>query len=388
MKILKGNNKEGIRKNLIMVINEDRFFLSHRRQIGEAALQMGFKVYILTLNTGLRSVIQDLGFEFVELPIHPAGTNPFQEWKLFRFLYKFYRRHPHSLLFHVGVKNIIWGGLAARLLGMKGVVAAVSGLGSLYDIDRHFPPRRLINFLMRVGMKRESVRVIFQNKSDLNELLESDVLYKGSARFTNGSGIDLQEVQYSPEPENGKMMVIFSGRMLRTKGVLDLIEAAEILRARWKGKVEIKICGDFSENPTSLEINQISAHCDGHFIKWLGQRNDILYMLQSSVLMVYPSFYREGVPKSLIEAAAVGRPIITTRSVGCDSTVEEGVNGFKVDPHNVREIASKVDKLLENKELRLNMGKASRKLAEKIFDVRDVVNTHIEVFQELSYKYL
>ncbi|MDE7381287.1 MAG: glycosyltransferase family 4 protein [Muribaculaceae bacterium] len=375
-------------KNLIMVINEDRFFLSHRRQIGEEALRRGWKVTLLAGNTGLRGAIEDLGIEFVELPINPTGLNMREELKLLRFLYEYYKSHRDSIVFHVGVKNIIWGGIAARMAGVKGVVAGVSGLGSLYDSDRRYPPVSVINFLMRIGMRREGVRVIFQNQSDFCELLEAKVLFPAAASFTHGSGIDLQEVEYTPEPQDRqKIKVIFTGRMLRKKGITDLIEAAEILRPRWEEKLEVLICGDFTNNPESLNREYMLTHCDGKYIKWLGHRNDIIRLLQESAIMVFPSYYREGVPKSLIEASAVGRPIITTNSVGCAETVEEGVNGFKVGVHNPREIAQRVERLLLDNELRKKMGKASRRLAEERYDVWGVVETHLSLFEELRLNY-
>ncbi len=375
--------KNSAASELIMVINEDRFFLSHRRQIGEEALRRGWKVTLLARNTGLRSAIEDLGIKFVELPINPTGMNVMEEFGLLRFLYRFYKSHPQAVIFHVGVKNIIWGGLAARMAGVKRIVAGVSGLGSLYDSDRKFPPVALINRLMALGMRQKGVRVIFQNHADLTELLKAKVLYPTAAHFTHGSGIDLTEVPYSPEMEDGKLKVIFTGRMLRRKGIMDLIEAAEILRPRWSDKIEVLICGDFSGNPDSLNRRYLETHCDGHYIKWLGQRNDIIYLLRRSAIMVFPSYYREGVPKSLIEASAVGRPIITTESVGCAETVEEGINGFKVPVHNPRIIAEKVDLLLSDKELRTKMGKASREIAERNYDVWEVVETHLRIFEEL-----
>lgn len=180
-----------------------------------------------------------------------------------------------------------------------------------------------------------------------------------------------------------KLHIIFTARMVKEKGVLVLIEAAEKLRTDYSGKIDFWLCGGLSNNPNGIKESELRAKCDDNYIKWLGFRNDVKELLKKSSIVAFPSYYREGVPKSLIEAAAIGRPIITTNSIGCKDTVEDGFNGFLIPIKNSDVLADKLKILIDNKDLRLKMGKNSRKIAERDFSLENVVNKHLEIYNHL-----
>ena len=172
--------------------------------------------------------------------------------------------------------------------------------------------------------------------------------------------------------------------MLREKGVEDLVKAAEILRPEYEGKIEFLLCGDLSHNPCAMTREEILNLVDGKYIKWLGHRSDVVELLTQSDIMCLPSYYREGVPRSLIEASAIGRPIVTTDSVGCRDTVVDGVNGYLVPVHSPEKIAEALKKLIDNPELRKKMGEESRKIAEREYDVNAVAATHLDIYESLN----
>lgn len=201
--------------------------------------------------------------------------------------------------------------------------------------------------------------------------------------FTKGSGIDLETFSYVEEPSEGKITVIFTGRMVREKGVCDLIEAAELLKNEYSGKTRFLLCGRLTSNKTSVTENYLKEHCDNNYICWLNERKDIKDLLEKSHIMAFPSYYREGVPKSLIEASAIGRPIITCNSIGCSDVVDNGINGFLVRPRSSTELAAALKKLLEDKSLRIRMGKAAREKAEKYFSIKKVITTHMRIYNDL-----
>lgn len=370
-------------KHLIMVINEDRFFLSHRREVAEGARDAGWKVTLLSKDTGSRREAERSVDEFVELPINPTGMNPVQELHTLDFLTRYYRRNRDAVVHHVGLKNILWGGVASRISGVRGVVDAVSGLGVLFGKKKNSMATKGVARLIRLGMRKDNLRVIFQNHDDESLFETHGFVTPDKGVFIKGSGVNLEEFSYAPEPETNPIQVIFTGRMLREKGVPEFMAAAELLRPRWEGKVEFLLCGGLSTNPAAMSESDLVAGCDGKYIKWLGHRDDVRDLLRKSAVMVFPSYYREGVPKSLIEASATGRPILTTDSFGCRDTVVEGVNGFKVSPCNPGEIASRLELLLSDRGLRHRMGLESRRIAERDYDVRDVVKRHLEVYEEL-----
>ena len=171
--------------------------------------------------------------------------------------------------------------------------------------------------------------------------------------------------------------------MVKEKGVLTLIEAAELLRKDYEDRVEFWLCGGLSNNPKAIKESELVALCDGKYIQWLGHRTDVRDLLMKSHIVAFPSYYREGVPKSLIEASAIGRPIVTTDSVGCRDVVEDGVNGYLVSPQDAEALADRLRTLFDNKELRIAMGRKSREFAERDFSVEEVVSFHMEIYSKV-----
>ena len=171
--------------------------------------------------------------------------------------------------------------------------------------------------------------------------------------------------------------------MVKEKGILVLVEAAEMLRKEMEGKVRFWLCGGLSSNPKAITKEELENLCDGDYIQWLGYRSDIKQLLQQSDIMAFPSFYREGLPLSLIEAAAIGRPIVTTQWYGCKDTVDDGVNGFLVPVRDASALASRLRTLINDPELRKQMGLHCRERAEREFDISNVLDKHIATYQSL-----
>lgn len=372
-----------LQKSLLLIVNEDRFFLSHRTLIAQEATNNGWEVTIVTKNTGFRKEIEGLGYKYIELPINPTGMNFKEELKTYRFLYKLFKNNQNSIIHLVGLKNMLWGGLAARAAKSKGVLYAVSGLGTLFGENKSPLISGSIQYLLKIGMRRKNVAVIFQNHEDELLFKESGITNKCFRFFIKGSGVDLKKFVPTENKDNHPLKIIFTARMLREKGVEDLVAAAEILRPEYEGKIEFLLCGDLSTNPNALTREEMEEMVDGNYIKWLGHRKDIPKLLSQSDIMCFPSFYREGVPKSLIEASACGLPIVTTDSVGCRDTVINKKNGYLVYPHSPGEIANALRKLIDNPDKRIKMGIKSRQIAEKEYNVEGVARKHIEIYNLL-----
>lgn len=370
-------------RKLLMVVNNDWFFLSHRKDIALKAREDGWDVTVIAHDTGKGEAIRNLGLKYINLPIDSTGMNPVHEMRTLIFLTKLYRKNRDAVVHHVGLKNIVWGGIAARWAGVHGVVNAVSGLGSLFSDESSMLSKGLLK-LMKWGQHRSNVRVIFQNHDDEALFDKFKVMRPECKRFIKGSGIDLKDFCYRPEPRQGKLKVIFTGRMIVEKGVFFLIEAANKLRDKYSDRVEFWLVGDLYPHPKAIKREQLEGLCDGTYIKWLGHRNDVKELLAQSAIVAFPSFYREGLPKSLIEANAVGRPIITTDSIGCRDTVEDGVNGFLIPPKDSDALAMRISELIDNPQLREKMGLAARRIAERDFSIDNVVAKHLEIYNELN----
>lgn len=373
-----------MQKRLFIVVNQDFFFLSHRLPVATAALEAGYDVTIVSEDTGVSHKIREAGLKTINLPINKAGTNMKDEIKTLFFLYKLFRREKPDIVHLVGLKTMLWGSIACRLAGVKAMVSAVCGLGVLFD-EKHaqsFMTQAILK-VMRITHHKKRLRVIFQNNDDKGIFQDAKIVNDSQCAFTNGSGINLQNYDYTPEPTDGPIKIIFTARMVEDKGTLVLIEAAKKLEPEYKGKIQFLLCGGLDTNPNGITKEMLESRCDGEYIQWLGHRKDVLELLKQSHIMAFPSWYREGLPKSVIEAEAIGRPIVTTDSVGCRDTVIDGKNGFLIPIKNSNALADALKKLIDSKELRETMGKNAREFAVNKFDIKDVTDVHLDVYKTI-----
>lgn len=262
------------------------------------------------------------------------------------------------------------------------MVSAVSGLGVLFDEEHaHSFMSRSILKVLRITHGKKNTKVIFQNNDDKSIFMNARIMKEKQCAFTNGSGINLDNYEYTPEPTDGPIKVIFTARMVADKGTLILIDAAKKLEGEYRGKVQFLLCGGLDTNPKGITREMLESCCDSEYIQWLGYRKDILELLKQSHIMAFPSWYREGLPKSVIEAEAIGRPVVTTDSVGCRDTVVDGKNGYMIPIKDSNALAVALKKLIDNPDLRREMGKNAREFAVNKFDIRDVIKVHMNVYK-------
>ena len=370
-------------KKLFMVVNVDWFFLSHRKEIALAAQKAGWEVAIVTADTGRLKEIEALGLRTVDLPMSRSGMNILQELRTLHFLWKLYKKERPDVVHHVGMKTILWGTLAARFARVRGVVNAISGLGGFFAEENKGLLARLMPKVLRFAHHRKNLLCIFQNDDDKGLYIKHGIISAGQARFIKGSGVNLNDFRYTPEPEEGKLKVVLTARMIVEKGIFVLTEAAEKLRPKYGEAVEFQLIGGLDDHPGAITEEQLQEVCDGQYIRWLGYRTDVKALLMQCHIVAFPSYYMEGLPKSLIEADAVGRPVITCNSVGCKEAVIDGYNGFLIPTRDVDALAEKLDRLLSDKMLRRQMGRNSREYAEKYFSIDSVVEKHLAIYKEL-----
>lgn len=370
-------------KKLFIVVNVDWFFLSHRKDVALAAKAASWDVTIVTADTGKLKDIEALGLKTINLPMSRSGMNIVQELKTLNWLRKLYKHEKPDVVHHVGMKTILWGTLAAKFSRVRGVVNAISGLGGFFAEDNKGLLSRVMPMVLRFSHARKNLLCIFQNDDDWDLYVKHGIIKHEQGRFIKGSGVDLNQFSFTPETEDGKIKVMLTARMIVEKGIFLLTEAAERLRKKYEDRVEFLLVGGLDDHPGAITHEQLNQVCDGKYIKWLGYRTDIADLLKECHIMAFPSYYMEGLPKSLIEANAVGRPIITSNSVGCKETVIDGYNGFLIQPRDVDALTEKLDVLLSDKELRVKMGKNARKYAEDYFSIELVKERHLAIYNEL-----
>ena len=368
--------------SLFFVVNVDWFFLSHRLPLALAAQEKGAEVTIVTANTGRFDELAEYGFKTIEVPFERSGTNVIKELKVLFTLIRIYKKHKPDILHHVALKASAYGSVAARIAGAPLVVNALSGLGYLFTASRKSFAQRSVLWLMGWGFRFKNNRFIFQNPDDFELLEDLNFVNKNNSAIIKGSGIDLNDFLFTPPVTKDKLQIVLPARMLKDKGVVEFINAAKLAKEQLHGRCEWLLCGGTDkENPTGLSANEVKEMLDGDYIQWLGHKKDMKDVFIHSDIVVLPS-YREGLPKALIEACAIGRPIVTTDTPGCRECVEDGVNGFLVPVKDYELLAKRVTQLILDEPLRLEFGKKSRSLAEKEFSIQKVVDKTLTLYKQ------
>jgi glycosyltransferase involved in cell wall biosynthesis len=371
-----------IAPRLLFVVNSDWFFLSHRLPLAIAARDAGADVTVVARDTGRAGVIRDQGLTFVNLPISRSGTNPLTDTRTFLFLVSLYRQLRPDLVHHVTVKPIVYGSLAARLVGGMAVINAISGLAYTFTSDRLHARvlRPLVAMLYRVALGDRFSRAIFQNPDDRDDCVRWRIVRPAQTVLIRGSGVDCATFKATPEPD-GVPVVMLPARMLVEKGVREFVQAAGVLLASGQ-RARFVLVGDPDPgNPGSIPAMQLVEWTRQGIEHW-GHHIDMASTLPRANIVVLPA-YREGLPKVLLEAAACARAIVTTDVPGCREIVREGVNGFLVPARDSDGLANAIAKLLGSPDLRGQLGRAGRDIAVKEFAVEIVVEKTLALYRAL-----
>ena len=264
-------------------------------------------------------------------------------------------------------------------------VAAISGLGYVFTANtlRAKVTKIIASLFYKVSLSHPLKTVIFQNSSDEAILTEVTGLTVQDKTLIKGSGADLSVYNFTPEIEDGHISVVMACRLLKEKGVYEFVNASKLVKDKYPNSKFVLVGSPDIENPNTVKQSEIDSWVADGIIEYLGQRNDIPDIFSSSNIVCLPSYYGEGVPKVLIEAAACGRAIVTTTNPGCRDAIIDNQTGLAVPPRNADSLAKAIIKLIENPNQRRAMGTAARDFAVEQFDVKQVVNKHIKIYQDL-----
>ena len=373
-------------RRLLIVVNVAWFFFSHRLPIALAAKAAGYDVHVVAgaESDQERQKFVSHGIKFHEIPLSRGGANPFQDWATIRAMAAAFRTVRPDIVHLVTIKPLLYGGLIGRFMGVQRVICAVSGLGYVFVAKGRVAQLRrwLLSKLLRLSIGHRKAHVILQNNDDLEELSSRGILPHCTTHLIRGSGVDLE--RFRPHPEvSGTPRVLLPARLLVDKGIREFCAAAELLAER-DVEGEFVLAGPLDPgNPSGISRPDLEKLIRSEQVTWLGQRDDMPEVLRNSHVVVLPS-YREGLPKALIEAAAAGRPIVTTDVPGCREVVEEGVSGILVPVRDALALANAIEKLLASPELRKTYGLAGRQKAEAEFGVKAVVGQTLALYENDS----
>lgn len=371
-------------KKILFVVNTLEFFFSHRLPLAIAATQAGYEVHIAAASDDKSIKLKEYGFKYHIIPFTRSGQNPIYEIKTVVKLFSLFRLVKPDLVHLITIKPVLYGGIIARLINIKAAVFAVSGLGTVFIADSGLLPRirrKFVTILYGFAFQHKNVAVIFQNQDDRDKLLSLGTVDFLQTRIIRGSGVCLTSYSYLPEP-GGKPIVVMASRLLRDKGVLEFVEAARLLKTRGLD-IEMRLIGSPDiGNPTSVTLQDLEEWERDNYVNFLGYREDIAKQYFAANIVCLPS-YREGLPKSLVEAAACGRAVVTTDVPGCRDAIIPNVTGILVPVRDAYALADAIQELVDSPDKRLAMGIEGRKLAEENFSIENIVGQHMKIYEEV-----
>lgn len=369
---------------ILFVCNDTRFFLSHRIDLAADLVQSGHEVHLVALNNGKMAEIEARGIKLHPVNIDRSGLNPLRDLALVFELVAVIARVAPDLIHAFSIKPILYGGLACRVMRSPAFVGTVTGLGYVF-IGSGWT-RRLLrrNVLLLYGiiLGHSRVRLVFQNPDDRALLARHEHRVGAVSSLIRGSGVDLDLYQPSP-PRPAPIVVLLPARLLWDKGVAEFVEAARQLRLE-APDVRFVLAGESPDHSRlRVPVETIQAWVAEGVVEWWGYREDMPAVYAASHIVCLPSYYGEGVPRCLLEAAACGLPIITTDWPGCREVVQDRENGLLVPPRSVPALVDALRELLGDPQLRAVMGAHTRQVAEQQFSLGSVIERTKAVYREL-----
>ncbi len=368
-------------RTLVFLLTEDWFFASHFQVRALAAQRAGWRVILIARESEAGPKIRASGIEFIPVNFIRRRLNPFAELAFTLKLASLYRRLKPDLVHHIALKPIVLGSIAARLAGVKAIVNAPVGLGFVFSSDLLLAKilRPIVAFALRLTLTPAHGVAIFENPDDLAALVRDGMARTEAAALIRGAGVDIDTFHPTPEPP-GRVRIVLIARMIREKGVPEFVEAARIL----KGRAEFILAGaPDAGNHNAITAAQLRGWEQEGLVRWLGPEKNIAGLLASAHIACQPSSYREGLPKSALEAMAAGKPLVATDIPGCREAVVDGLTGLLVPPRDAPALAAALARLIDDPALRARMGAAGRTRVEENFSDAIICAQTLAIYEGL-----
>ena len=316
-----------------------------------------------------KSKFAEMGIKYYQIPVQRNGTNPLLDLKTLVSIYKLLRNEKPDKIFTYQAKTVIYGGIAARLLKISDVYPLIAGVGSIFLGDGL--KKRLLRSILTLEYKlglNKAKNVFFQNKDDLEVFTSRNIVSKENVVMINGSGVNIDNFKFMNLPREISFLCI--SRLIKDKGVFEYLEASRKLHKIYPN-IKFALVGPYDTNPSAIKPEELQPYIDDESIVYFGEQKDVYPYLCNCTAYVLPS-YHEGTPKTVLEAMATGRPVITTDAPGCRETVTEGINGYLVPIMDVDAIVKAMIEVIDNPEKNKIMAQNARSIAEQKYDVNKV----------------
>lgn len=369
---------------LIFVANAAFTLLNFRRELMLRLVSLGYEVFAVCppgcdlTDKNIEDEFKKLGVRYLPVDFQRNGLNIVNDIRFFVNVYKLFRELDPDIVLNYTIKPFVYSSIAAKLHGNVKVLSNVTGLGYIFTVNSMKVKllRILVVLQLKIASKCNDF-IFFQNPDDLADYSSFGILSKKkNVKVINGSGVNLKIFTHRVLPDNKAIRFLFIARLIKDKGIYELLEASKLVKDIYPDVV-IDIVGPLDSNPSALTGSDIEKLQSEGIVNYHGATSDVRPYLNDCDVFILPS-YREGTPKTILEAMAIGRPIVTTDAPGCRECVVDGYNGFLVPVESSIELYNAMIKLIESPELRSTMGDASRQIAESKYDVNIVVKDIID----------
>jgi glycosyltransferase involved in cell wall biosynthesis len=365
---------------VILFANTDWYLYNFRFSLAKALRDKGVEVVLVSPSGEYANRLREADFRWLEIPLSKSKVNPFADIISLIRLWNLYRKERPAVVHHYTVKCVVYGSCAAHLAGIKAIVNSVTGLGFVFTDNS--PIRKLLQgvvlFAYRIVLR--NTRIIFQNPTDRDLFLSMKLTTPDRVELIRGSGVDIDLFQPRAEPQ-GMPVVLFPGRFLKDKGIVEFVESARIINNNGV-KARFILAGDLYEgNPSSISARELQSWTDERVVEWWGWSGQMQNIYPLANIVCLPS-YREGLSRTLVEACACRRAVVTTDVPGCRDVVKHGENGYLVPPKDPGALAKAILELIRFPETRRQMAMAGRKIAERDFSTEKIIRETLDVYRK------
>lgn len=373
------------KKTIVYVCNNLGYFFSHRENIVQKLKSLNYKIFLVHGNAGSKTIdhqyfkkLKKYKIKAYKIPMHSDIKNVFYDVVSFFLIFKIIKKIKPDLIHTISPKANLYGGLVSLFFSKSKLIMSVSGLGTIFNGNYKFL-KFIFLFLHQIIFLKKNFNIIFHNQNDLEFYKKKFKIDKNKLYKTFGSGVDLKKFNVIKKIRNKN--ILFCGRVLRSKGIIDFIKAAEILEKKLKSW-QFLIAGTIDyKNPDSVDYKFLRQKTQLKNIKFIGYHQNVKKLYENCEIYCLPS-YSEGLSKTLLEAASMSLPVIVSNIPGNTQVVMKNKTGLIFKTSNVNDLVKKIYYLASNKKIRHEYGKNNRKLALKHFGIKKVNNLHLQIYEK------
>jgi glycosyltransferase involved in cell wall biosynthesis len=367
---------------ILLIANTDWFLYNFRLGLARFLRTLEYEVVLVSPPGPYTAGFEADGFRWIRWNVSRKQVNPFDEVDALLSLLRIYHKEAPDIVHHHTIKPVIYGSIAARLAKTERIINSITGRGYVFQSEKIKARflKNIVVFLYRLVLNYPNSVIIFENQFDREHFISAGYVPAGRTHLIQGVGVDPDRFSPGPEPENPPL-VLMCGRMLWDKGVGTFVDAARIVKSKMDARF-VLVGEPDPGNPEPIPEDVLRGWEDEEVVEWWGWQSDMASIYSQAHMVVLPTFYGEGVPTVLIEAAASGKPLVASDIPGCQAVVQNEVNGYLISPGQSEKFASAIEKLIASPELRRRMGENSRKLFLENFTLAQINQATFQVYQQ------